>query len=924
MSDRRTRSGALLLAGMALLAGCDRFTSDATRVARAEARLKEGNYQAALVEVRKVVDSSPSNTEARLLLADALFASGDIQAARQQLDQAAAAGAAAAAIEPRLITVLLASDREAARNALANSEALSAAQRAFFEGRLFLLDRNPKAAQEAFDRALAAEPEMEDAALGRIEAMAGLGRSTEASKAADDLVSRKPQSGRAWILKGALAMQASDFASAAKAFSTALEPGHGLTRPETVQTYNQLVESYLATGALDSARTALAGFEAATGETAAVLYSRARVALASGDPTTAVNELRRLTQAAPGFLAGRLLLSSALIEQGSKEQALTEAVRNVSDFPESDEPRVALARIQLGLGRVADAEKTLQPLISRSPPSALAIATLADVRIRRGEAIAGASLLEQTVAQEPNPRLQLQLAAAYLASGQPKRAMETLESVKEPTLSAARDRLHVIATAALHGSVSASKELAAAVARYPKDVDLLLMAAAYHAGRDEFDQARSYLVRARELRPGDTTLMLALGRLELSAGNLEDAEKMAQASLATSPNDSASMMLMARIANQRGRAAADVDAWLNRARLADPDSLEVRMAVARRAIARGNIGEARALLEEAARNSPSDPATLIALAEVNATAGRYAEAMESLKEASRVRPDSPAILLAMAKVQLASKDTAGARKNLRQAFDLAPHWLPVASTLAAIEVSAGNLSGALDVARKIRRVDPEGVASFAIEGEVYMSAKRPADAAKVLVAAYQRSPNGQLATRAAQAKVAAKLPAPEAELASWLTLHPDDATARRTLADVLMAVGKSDKAIQELEQVLIRQPRDAASLNNLAWLYHEANDERALATAEKAYAVAPDVAAVADTYGWILIQGGKTDEGVKILEKAAQLAPNDPQIQFHFAYGLSEAGEMQRARQILQTLLASGQRFESLAEARSLLTRLGS
>jgi len=925
MTDERRIAGAVLLTGLALLAGCERFTSDETRMARAGTSLQEGKYQAALVDLRRVLDSSPENLDAQLLLVDVLIALGDNGAAREQLEQAIAAGAPASATESRQIRVLLAlADREASRKALAGSRTLSAAQRAAFEGRLHLLERRPQEAQDAFDRALAADPAMDEAALGKVEALAARGLRNEALQTVDALLARKPDIGRAWIIKGALSAQAGDYQAAAKALSTSLEPGKGLSRVDVVQAHAQLIESYLASGSLDAARQSLGAFEAAAGETAAVGYSRARVALAGGDPDTAVNELRKLAQAVPQFMAGRLLLASALLEQGSNEQAFAEAMRNVLEFSESDEPRLSLARIQLAMGRAADAEETLQPLIARKPPNPLAISALADMRIRRGEAVAGASLLEQTVAQQPNPRLQLQLATAYLASGEPKRAIEILDHVRDPKLSATRDRLHVIATAALQGSVSAAKELDAAVARYPQDVDLLLMAAAYHAGREEIDRARSYLLRAREVRPDDTTLMLALSRLELSAGNVEEAEEAAQAALTRMPNDASAMMLMASIAARRGSAGADVDAWLNRAKLANPKSLEVRMALAQRAVARGNTAEARAILEEAARAAPTDAATLMALAEVNASAGRYTEAMESLREAAKARPDSPVVLLTMAKVQLAAKDTAGARKTLQQALEIAPRSLPVASTLAALEVSAGNVPAALEVVRRVRRADPEGVASLALEGDVYMSAKRPADAAKVFATAYQRSASAQLATRAAQAKVAAGLPGAQNELADWLTRHPDDVTARRTMAEYLMSTGKRDAAIHELEQVVALRPQDAGALNNLAWLYHETGDSRALATAEKAYAAAPKVGAVADTYGWILIQGGKTDEGVRILGEAAELDPRDPQIQFHLAYALSETGERQRAREILQSLVSSGRSFESLPQARALLTKLGS
>ena len=78
------------------------------------------------------------------------------------------------------------------------------------------------------------------------------------------------------------------------------------------------------------------------------------------------------------------------------------------------------------------------------------------------------------------------------------------------------------------------------------------------------------------------------------------------------------------------------------------------------------------------------------------------------------------------------------------------------------------------------------------------------------------------------------------------------------------------------------------ALNNLAWLYHLEGNPLALATAEKAHAMLPDSPEVADTFGWLLVQSQRVDDGLNVLKTAAQQAPSNPQIQFHLAYALAE------------------------------------
>ncbi len=923
MTNLRWRASATLTLVLVLLAGCDRFASVETRLTRATASLEAGQYQAALVDVRKALEDEPDNLEAQLLLVDIFAAGGETQPARIQLDRMIAAGVSPAVTEIRQIELLLsAGEFEAARNTIAASTTLPREQRDLFEARMLLLEKHPADAQALFERALAAKADLPDAALGRIQSIAAQGQTAKALQEVDALLMREPDSGRAWLLKGALAAQSADFTAAVNAFTTVIERGRGLTQLNLVQAHAQRIECYLAMRQLDEAKAALAGLDTVATGGVIVPLMRANVALADGDGTTAVNELRKFTSAVPQHMDSRLLLSAALLEQGNIEQAFAEAVRSVAEFGDKDEPRLALAGIQLRMGRVADAEETLQPLIARSPPNPSATAMLAEIRIRRGEAVAGISLLEQNLAATPgNAQLQLQLAAAYLSADEAKQALDILATIKDGPFAAGRDRLRVIATAALQGPAAAAKELDAAVTEHPLDVDLLLMAAAYQASTNGIDLARGYLEKARTVRPDDPVLTLTLGRFELSAGRVDQAEELARNVINKAPNDAGAMMLMAGVSALRGQ-EQDVDAWLNRARIAKPDALDVRLALARRAAARGDTNEARNVLSEAVRNAPSDPMARIALADLNAGTGRYAEALSNLRDAAKEQPNSPFILLAMAKVQLAEKDTAGARRSLKQALEISPAWIPGATTLAALETSDGNLPAALEVVRNVRRSDPEGAASYALEGDVYMAAKRPTEAANAFLAAYKRVPSAVLAMRVGQAKSAAKIANPQAELADWVARTPADALARRSLAEYHMSAGRNAAAVTELEKVVEARPKDVAALNNLAWLYLLAKDPRATAVAERAYADAPNIAAVADTYGWILVQTNNLEKGLPALQQAASLAPDDAQIQFHYAHALSEANQKERAIAILSRVIDSGKQFESRAEAEQLLRKL--
>ena len=68
-------------------------------------------------------------------------------------------------------------------------------------------------------------------------------------------------------------------------------------------------------------------------------------------------------------------------------------------------------------------------------------------------------------------------------------------------------------------------------------------------------------------------------------------------------------------------------------------------------------------------------------------------------------------------------------------------------------------------------------------------------------------------------------------------------------------------------------PNNLLVLNNLAWSLFESKDSRALGFAEQALKLKPDNPDVMDTLGWILVQQGQAERGIKLLQQALSKAP---------------------------------------------------
>jgi len=124
-------------------------------------------------------------------------------------------------------------------------------------------------------------------------------------------------------------------------------------------------------------------------------------------------------------------------------------------------------------------------------------------------------------------------------------------------------------------------------------------------------------------------------------------------------------------------------------------------------------------------------------------------------------------------------------------------------------------------------------------------------------------------------------------LDEWLTDLGDNVAVRVTKAMADISVGRQSEAIYHYEKILETAPEHIIALNNLAWIFDENGDERAIGFARRAYEAAPSRAEIADTYGWIMLCEGNTEQSVELLSTALAGAPENSDIRYHFASALS-------------------------------------
>ncbi|AMN47466.1 hypothetical protein ACG33_10200 [Steroidobacter denitrificans] len=966
---------AALCTAALLLAGCELFLDANARLERAEQRIAQHDYAAAEIELRNALQSQADHAQARLLLARVLLRRGELIDARRELERAIQAGAPVAETVELTAKLRLASGQP--RELLAQMDAdelpLPAPLDLIYRGRALLDIQQPEQAQKTFEQALQTHPASVEAATGLAMARAAQGELAAALAQLERLVEKLDESQPRWaetrLIMAGLYVRRGDFEQAERVLETARP--HAATQLDALQRASLLVsltETRMARGNLEAARAAQRELQSVFPQAPVTRMLAARLAMAAQDYDAAVAELQRLVAAAPELAQARFLLGAALLAQGTLNQAELQLAQALQRTPENIEARKLLAQVRLRLRRP---EAAMQVLLA-APGSLVAggggtagrplenftaldeagggrdpqlDALLGIAQLQQGQTRAGIARLEQAVASRPRDReLKLELAAAYLRNGENRKALTLLEGVPQSPLDMPLERLRVTAIGMVQGTQVAQRRIEDLLAGHPGDAALLNFAAEFHGHQRQFDQARALLAAAAQIAPEDTATFINRARIEVAAGQPKAAAQWLEDLLGRHPDNMPVRLVLADLAVRNGETARAIE-LLEQARRLRVDAFAPRLRLARLYAQVHDPAKTDTVLKELAEAAREHAEIADAVGQILLEAGRHGEALARFRQATDLaarmessNEDRARYWLDVARAQLAMGDAAAAREALNAALVLQPQWPPTVGMLAAIDLRQERPEVALSRASALRQALPRDPAAITLEGDVLMALGRHAQASAAYDAASARQLSAALALKSYRARQQGGLREPTEPLRTWLQYQPGDNTVRTVLAQAYLDMGLTERAIGEYEIVIRERPDDALALNNLAWLYQTQGDIRAEETARRAHVLAPQVAAVADTYGWILVRNQKPAAGLKVLESALQVARQaagseqaaraDPayrELEYHHAAALAASGSPRQARERLEAMLrvrADAAPFASQAQARELLDSL--
>lgn len=223
-----------------------------------------------------------------------------------------------------------------------------------------------------------------------------------------------------------------------------------------------------------------------------------------------------------------------------------------------------------------------------------------------------------------------------------------------------------------------------------------------------------------------------------------------------------------------------------------------------------------------------------------------------------------------------------ARERLMQAVKLMPENASFLGTLIEIELAANNIVEAQKLLDQFISVPENEAERLFLQGVIRFAEGKDEEGLQLYLDSWRVKPLEPIAEQifAYYQKTNDKAKAEEF-LEQWIKQFPKSKAATLMMAVTAQSKSDSDNALTWYEKTVELNPNMPAALNNLAWIYYERKDPRALEYAKKAYDLAPNVAPIADTYGWILVESGEIEKGIELLSKAVALDPDNQEINEH-------------------------------------------
>jgi putative PEP-CTERM system TPR-repeat lipoprotein len=911
----------MVLLGLLALAGCSGGKHDQAGadqlLSSAKAHLASQDRKAAVIELKGALQQKPDLAEARYLLGATLLESGNPAAAAVELRKALDLHHTPLLVLPPLARALVASgegnrllDTYASTplsDPLATADLKTSVAEAWGQ-------RGDKArAEAALNEALKLAPEHAPARLLKARQQAAEGRSDTALALLAEVVQKDPANAQAWLLRGELLDASQPGASAAARDDAIAAYGKALSlQPDLVAAHVGLMKIHMARQDHAAVQAAFDTMKKALPEHRETTYFATILALQRQDLASARQLADKLMGAGPSNPNYMRLAGTVALQAGDLPKAEGLFSNALQVTPGNAVLRRLLVRTQLRSAQPALALATLQPLLAKGTADAETLVLAAMAHEQAGNAQQARALFAAAEKLKPaDPRLRAALAYSHRSGGDAGAALGELRAVAAADPLGEADLAYISALMARGEFDKALTAVDALEKKLPGKPVTAQLRGRVALARGDVAAARSGFERAAAIDPKYFPAYSALAALDLREQHPAAAQKRFETLLQHDPKNARALVALAGLRQRDKADKAEVNRLLADAVAVDPGQASTRVLLVEQHLRNQDVKQALAAAQDGLAALPNNAALLDAMGRAQLAAGDHNQALTAFNQLVAQQPKSPQPHVRVAQVRIAMKDQPGAVQSLKRALALQPGYPPAVQGLIELALQGDKPADALAVARDLQKQQPNSATGFVTEGAVQARLKNWDGAASAYRAALKRQPASNTVAMSLHTALAAGGPSAEAEkfAAGWLKDHPRDGVFTLYLGEMALARQDYARAESKFQAVLKLDPKNAAAMNNLAWLLLAQHKPGALGYAEKANALVADQPAYLDTLAMALAEDKQLPKALVTQKRAVELQPDNPSIRLNLARLYLQSGDKPLAKAELDRLSALGDRF---------------
>ncbi|MFN0315824.1 MAG: XrtA/PEP-CTERM system TPR-repeat protein PrsT [Burkholderiales bacterium] len=905
---------------MALLAACGEKPE--TLISSAKQNIANKEYKAAAIQLKNALQKETNHKEGRFLLGQTLRETGDLAGAEKEFRRALDLGYDKESATPILARTVFDQGKleefvnEFALAQLSNREG-SAELKALL-GHAHLGRGKTDAAVVAFEDALTLKPGLMSARVGKAKVAAVKNDLDDALRQSDEILADSPKEREVLVLKAEIARMRGKKEEVLALYRKLVE-----YYPKGVGEHYALVMVLIEGGALEEAIKFAQQMESFAPKDPRSFHARSLLAFQKKDYAAAHEFSNKTLSLAPAFVPAHLVAGASSYQLKSYQQAIEHLEIVAKQQKRNAYARQLLAASFLAAGDRVRASREVKDALDLLPNDPRLLLLAGEIAVAENDLAEAAKYFERSAAQG-GTLAATRLGQARMAAGQTDEGLRILEGAAKDEGDKSQSALTLVIYHMRRGEMSKAMTWINSIEKKQPESPLpASLRGVVLATQKDFAGARKQFAAALQ-KDGTYVLALdSLARLDVQEKKTDDAKRRYEEVLGKAPRNESVALAYSRMLLALGEKSEVTTAPLRSVIKNDPSATRARLALVETLLRANDTKQALAAAQEAAAAAPDNPSVVQALGRTQQVAGELNQALSTYANLAKLQPQRPEPLMLMAETHLAAGDTRQAQESLKKVLEIRPNWLPAMQAQIMVHMRAKEYEPALEIARRLRQKNPKESGSYELEAAVLGAMQRWGDAADLLQQAYTNKPSAAILIKLYGALAqGSKKDRAQALAQEWFAKNPKDIVFRMYLAE--RATGDKDLqgAIRYYKEALAVQPKNALLLNNLAWAADQVKDPKALAYAEEANTLAPNVPAIMDTLGWMLVQHGEMLRGVELLEKASKAAPQVLDIRFNFARALMQAGRKAEAKKEFEFLASMGDKFPQKAEVGNLLKQL--